>query len=217
MKKPQKQNLAQKIKELEDGWKRTQADFENYRKHSEAERGEILNLMKADFMAKIAPVLDNFRRAFIHAPVSPGASRGGPRESKKVALRATFAGLVAWLLASNIIGRAINRPRPFESSGVHEILFHRPTYSFPSDHAAFLFALSFSFWLSGYKKLATVVFIASLLIGAARIAVGVHFPSDIISGAILGIFIARLIHLFDRPLEIVYNFIINIAKSTKLA
>jgi len=150
-------------------------------------------------------------------PVSPGASRGGPRESKKVALRATFAGLVAWLLASNIIGRAINRPRPFESSGVHEILFHRPTYSFPSDHAAFLFALSFSFWLSGYKKLATVVFIASLLIGAARIAVGVHFPSDIISGAILGIFIARLIHLFDRPLEIVYNFIINIAKSTKLA
>jgi len=60
--------LQSKIKELEDGWKRTQADFENYRKRTEAERGEVLNLMKADFLAKITPVLDNFRRAFEHAP-----------------------------------------------------------------------------------------------------------------------------------------------------
>ncbi len=64
----QTKELKAKIKELEDGWKRTQADFENYRKRSEAERGEILNLMKADFIAKITPVLDNFRRAFLHAP-----------------------------------------------------------------------------------------------------------------------------------------------------
>ena len=57
-----------KTKELEEGWKRTQADFENYRKRSEVERGEILEIMKADFLAKITPVLDNFRRAFEHAP-----------------------------------------------------------------------------------------------------------------------------------------------------
>jgi len=138
-------------------------------------------------------------------------------ESKKVALRATFAGLVAWLIASNIIGRLINRPRPFESGEIQELIFHRPTYSFPSDHAAFLFALGFSFWLSGYKKLAIAVFVVSLLIGAARIAVGVHFPSDIIFGGILGIFIAWLIELLDRPLQIVYNFLINIAKSIRLA
>ena len=56
----------QKIKELEEGWKRTQADFENYRKRTEEQRGEIL--MKAEFLAKITPVLDNFRRAFKHSP-----------------------------------------------------------------------------------------------------------------------------------------------------
>ena len=61
-------DLPNKIKELEDGWKRTQADFENYKKRSESMRGEVLNMMKADFLAKITPVLDNFRRAFAHAP-----------------------------------------------------------------------------------------------------------------------------------------------------
>lgn len=137
--------------------------------------------------------------------------------SKKNALRATFAGLAAWLMAANILGRLINRSRPFESGEIHELIFHRPTYSFPSDHAAFLFALGFSFWLSGYKKLAVAIFISAIAISAARIAVGVHFPSDVISGAILGVLIAWLINLLDRPLQIVYHLLINIAKKARLA
>jgi molecular chaperone GrpE len=60
--------LTQKIKELEDGWKRTQADFDNYRKRTEEQRLDIIELSKADFMTKITPVLDNFRRAFSHIP-----------------------------------------------------------------------------------------------------------------------------------------------------
>ncbi len=67
-KSTQIQVLETQIKELKNGWQRTQADFENFRKKTEAKRGEILNLQKADFMAKITPVLDNFRRAFEHAP-----------------------------------------------------------------------------------------------------------------------------------------------------
>jgi len=149
-------------------------------------------------------------------PVSPSASRGGPRESKKAALKAVLAGGVGLSIAK-VIGPIINRPRPFEGGSIHEILFHRPDYSFPSDHAILLFALTFSFWLSGYKKLAIVMFGLSLFISAARIAVGVHFPSDIISGGILGIFIAWIIHLLDRPLQIVYNFLIKIATSIRLA
>lgn len=59
--------LENKIKELEDGWKRTAADFDNYKKRNEEQKLEILMLAKADFVAKITPVLDNFRRAFQHA------------------------------------------------------------------------------------------------------------------------------------------------------
>lgn len=62
------QALQAQIEELKQGWQRTQADFENYRKKNEAEREEILMLMKADFLKKITPVLDNFRRALEQLP-----------------------------------------------------------------------------------------------------------------------------------------------------
>jgi molecular chaperone GrpE len=60
------QVLKLRIKELEEGWRRTQADFENFSKREENLRGQVLELSKAEFMSKITPVLDNFRRAFEH-------------------------------------------------------------------------------------------------------------------------------------------------------
>jgi len=136
--------------------------------------------------------------------------------AKKVALRAVLAGGIGLIIAK-IIGPALNRPRPFETSGVNEFLFHRPDYSFPSDHAILLFAMAFSFLFSGYKRLAIFMFILAFVIIASRIAVGVHYPSDIIAGALIGLIISWLVHLLDRPLAIVYNFLINIAKKIKLA
>jgi molecular chaperone GrpE len=70
MKKKQEQpdKIDSKTQELESGWQRCQADFDNYRKRTEAQRAETIDFIKADFLAKITPVLDNFRRAFEHAP-----------------------------------------------------------------------------------------------------------------------------------------------------
>lgn len=61
-------NSEKEIKELKMGWQRTQADFENFRKKTENEKYENLMFAKAEFMTKLTPVLDNFRRAFEHAP-----------------------------------------------------------------------------------------------------------------------------------------------------
>lgn len=138
-------------------------------------------------------------------------------KSKKVALRAVLAGLVSWLVAANILGRLINRPRPVEAGQIQEVLFHRPTYSFPSDHAAFLFALSFSFWLSGYKKLSYFSFALAIISSFSRVALGFHYPSDILVGAFLGILIGWLIWLFDRPLNYLYNFMLCLARKMRLA
>lgn len=60
--------LQKEIDELKTGWQRTQADFDNFCKRTNEERNEILDFQKADFMTSIVPVLDNFRRAFEHAP-----------------------------------------------------------------------------------------------------------------------------------------------------
>lgn len=60
--------LQKQIDDLKTGWQRTQADFENYQKRVEVEKLENLAYAKAEFMTKIAPVLDNFELAFKHAP-----------------------------------------------------------------------------------------------------------------------------------------------------
>jgi molecular chaperone GrpE len=49
--------------ELRDRLARRQADFENYRKRTERERGETFNRVVADIAAKLLPVLDNLKRA----------------------------------------------------------------------------------------------------------------------------------------------------------
>ncbi len=66
--KDNQDNRDEQIIELQNTVKRIAADFDNYKKRNEEMHGELLEFQKADFIAKITPVLDNFRRAFQHAP-----------------------------------------------------------------------------------------------------------------------------------------------------
>lgn len=60
--------LEKEISDLKVGWQRTQADFDNYQKRSEDQKLNIITSANTDLMLKITPVLDNFSRAFLHAP-----------------------------------------------------------------------------------------------------------------------------------------------------
>ncbi len=138
-------------------------------------------------------------------------------QSKKVALRALGAGGLG-LLITRIIGQNVNRARPFAGTGgIKEILFHRPDYSFPSDHATLLAAITLSLYLSGYKKLSYFVFALFVIIGLARVAAGIHFPSDIIVGGVVGIGTAYIVYALDGLLNYIYEFIILVAKKIRLA
>lgn len=57
-----------KAEEYLDGWRRTQASFENFRKRTEAERAEWRSNANADLLARLLPILDDFRRAFEAVP-----------------------------------------------------------------------------------------------------------------------------------------------------
>jgi undecaprenyl-diphosphatase len=58
--------------------------------------------------------------------------------------------------------------------------------SFPSGHAAIFFAIATAVYLYN-KKLGIWFFVVAILMGMARIFVGVHWPSDILGGAVIGI------------------------------
>jgi membrane-associated phospholipid phosphatase len=64
--------------------------------------------------------------------------------------------------------------------------FGKRIYSFPSDTATVYFALSFIVFLAN-KKLGTACLVWNILtIGVSRVALGFHYPSDILAGLILG-------------------------------
>ena len=68
--------------------------------------------------------------------------------------------------------------------------------SFPSDHAAIFFAIAVGMWFS-FRKLAWLLLAWSLLvISLPRLYLGLHYPSDVLGGAALGIGTTLLVRRF---------------------
>jgi molecular chaperone GrpE len=51
-----------------NGWKRAQADFENYKKRKEAENQELIEFAREVVVARLLPTLDSLEQAFKHIP-----------------------------------------------------------------------------------------------------------------------------------------------------
>jgi undecaprenyl-diphosphatase len=109
-----------------------------------------------------------------------------------------MAGLAVGLsdmISYRVIKFLIQRPRPFNNPEIAKWLRHVGDAhgpSFPSNHAAnsFAAAVILSWYFPSLRK---VFYIIAILIGYSRIALGVHYPSDVVTGAILGILVGLLI------------------------
>lgn len=62
------------------------------------------------------------------------------------------------------------------------------TFSFPSNHAFNSFAVA-TFFYKLYPKLKWVLLITAALVAISRVYLGLHYPSDIVAGALLGILV----------------------------
>jgi len=79
------------------------------------------------------------------------------------------------------------RVRPCQAlTWAHALPLSLPTdCSFPSGHAAGSFAFA-AFVLTLNRRAGAIVLLVAVLIGLSRIALGVHYPSDVLAGALLG-------------------------------
>lgn len=85
---------------------------------------------------------------------------------------------------------SVKRRRPEgEWGGIYR---HTDPHSFPSGHAACSFMLASMAVFLGPPWFAIILVIWAPLVGLARVAMGVHFVSDVIAGALLGIFMGWL-------------------------
>lgn len=90
-------------------------------------------------------------------------------------------------LVTEIIRFFYNRPRPFLAFHFAPLIKQELTGSFPSGHMTFYFVLALTVFLLN-KKWAWFFIVSVILMGLARIAAGVHWPSDILGGILIAIF-----------------------------
>ncbi|MEA4956999.1 putative undecaprenyl-diphosphatase YbjG [bioreactor metagenome] len=113
--------------------------------------------------------------------------------------RIAIIGLIALIITTTIIfilKISINEPRPFISlKYVNLLIIENDPYSFPSGHSGNIFAFATAFglnWKLKIKeksfKLAWILFPIGILVCFSRIYIGVHYPFDILFGAIIGTF-----------------------------
>lgn len=108
--------------------------------------------------------------------------------SKKVATTALLAFVIS-LITKELFVHIFPSPRPGALLGISPSI-NEASYelyrSFPSAHALSSFAIASVVFLS-MKRFGTLLFILAICIAIARVAVGVHFPEDVLAGSLLGI------------------------------
>ena len=89
--------------------------------------------------------------------------------------------------AVDICNILYTRPRPFLTLPAN-LLYYPPTdSSFPSNFAAIMFAAIVPVILAN-RKWGIWLLILALVTGFGRVYIGIHYPLDIIGGAVIGIF-----------------------------
>jgi membrane-associated phospholipid phosphatase len=94
--------------------------------------------------------------------------------------RELFLSLFTVKLFARGLKALIARPRPPEA------LVNTFTYSFPSEHAATAFLMA-SILGERYPHLRPFFYTAAVVVSLSRLLLGVHYPTDILAGAALGL------------------------------
>jgi membrane-associated phospholipid phosphatase len=134
-----------------------------------------------------------------------------------------WAGIIAVIIAAlavNLLKSLSDIPRPpaiIDKSLINIIGPSLYVHSFPSGHTTAIFTLTgiLMFYFRSMILRLCMVFLA-LLIGISRIAVGVHWPADVLAGAALGILFAtagvyavtRFGWNSARPLQLITGFVL---------
>lgn len=120
---------------------------------------------------------------------------------KKILLFAVVSLPLSYILAK-IAGKLYYDPRPFVAHHFTPLIPHAASNGFPSDHTLISFAIASLLFVFN-KKLGIVAGVLGLLVGVARVYVGVHSPIDIAGAIVIAIISALIV---DQVLARFFRF-----------
>jgi membrane-associated phospholipid phosphatase len=125
----------------------------------------------------------------------PGA---GGRRRREAALR-TAAALPITIGAVSLVGRLIERERPFtRQAQTSALVEHAPGRSFPSRHSACAAAMT-TVSLSTAPVVGALMGLGTLGLAISRVYTGLHYPSDVLGGWIIGVGIGIIARRKELP------------------
>lgn len=140
-----------------------------------------------------------------------------PERGRQVLLLAALAALLS--LGINLILNAVMpRPRPFMVLPAHVLVASPPhDASFPSDHAAVTASIAVTLFLGGEPGWGGLGLLGAVLVGVARVIVGLHYPSDVLGGWLVGTACAAAVIRAEGPLRPATRRLVEVARRLRLA
>lgn len=140
----------------------------------------------------------------------------GAHRARREVIALTSA-LVIAISISSVIGWTFPTDRPFLIPVGHQLIEHRPSPSFPSNHGLVMFTYASTMFLLGHRRYAVCIAALGGFVAWSRIYLGIHFPFDMIGALILAILVSRVAFSLDRlcgpivtlSLERAFNLIIR--------
>lgn len=133
--------------------------------------------------------------------VAFGLAVFGKGRGRKMAFLGMVALLIAWFVGNEVLKSWVARPRPFVTLSDVRLLVNRPSdFSFPSGHTTTSFAPAAAFYRK-HKPLGTAALVLAVVIGLSRIYIGVHYPLDVLGGALVGTGVGLLVTGFEPAID----------------
>jgi undecaprenyl-diphosphatase len=97
---------------------------------------------------------------------------------------------------AQVVSRLVDRPRPFVSHphAVHLFAQHAADAGFPSDHTTAAFAIGIALVLR-FRTWGAVVLVLGTLLAITRVGMAIHYPTDVLGGAVIGTLAAVILWL----------------------
>ncbi|CAH0313974.1 undecaprenyl-diphosphatase [Peribacillus simplex] len=131
------------------------------------------------------------------------------RNKNRIMVICAFITLVISELLAKIAGQFHSNNQPFaELPNVNRLVEKAVNNSFPSDHTIIFFSFCITFWL--FKRGWGILWvILAVLVGISRIWIGVHYPADVLVGAIISIVSATIVYKIVLKLSLTKKFLGN--------